>query len=74
MINTGELALEFAMVTLTSFFIQNGTWMAPIAKINYKESSHSTIFGEDGERRYHEDLTVTVNPCALGSDVHNLSS
>ncbi len=66
LITDGEKALEFAMDTLTVFFMQNGTWNAPVAKIDYLDpSSGSTMISRNGDRQFHVPLDVSVNPESL---------
>ncbi|UOE58016.1 hypothetical protein [Cytobacillus oceanisediminis] len=66
MVNEGKKALDFLMDTFTSFLIQNGTWNAPIAKIDYlPPTSSSTIFSENANKQFHVPLDFSVNPIPL---------
>ena len=66
MISDGKKALDFAMDTLTSFLIQNGTWAAPVGKIDYlAPTSRSTIFSENANKQFHVPLDFSVNPIPL---------
>lgn len=71
LITDGETALEFAMDTLTSFFIQNGTWNAPVAKIDYlNPASGSTMISKNGNKQFHVPLDVSMNPEQLESQAN----
>jgi hypothetical protein len=58
----GEKALEFAMDTLTSFFRQNGTMQAPVARICCINTPTSIfVFTDNGYSQCGVPLSVTMN-------------